>query len=104
MYGELAAWWPLLSAPHEYDEEMAIIRGVLEAHARRPVRRLLELGSGGGNGASHLKAHYDLVLADLSPEMLAVSRAQNPELVHHEGDMRALRLGERFDAVFVHDA
>ena len=36
--------------------------------------------------------------------MLAVSRAQNPECTHVEGDMRTVRLGRRFDAVFVHDA
>jgi SAM-dependent methyltransferase len=104
MYGELASWWPLLSAPEEYVEEMAIVHEVLEAHARRPVRTLLELGCGGGNDANQLKAHYDLTLSDLSPEMLEVSRALNPGCPHHQGDMRTLRLGRRFDAVFIHDA
>jgi SAM-dependent methyltransferase len=104
MYGELAAWWPLLSAPEEYVEEMGIIHDVLEAHRRRPIRRLLELGSGGGNDASHLKAHYEVTLSDLSPQMLAVSEALNPDCRHVQGDMRTLRLGERFDAVFIHDA
>jgi len=33
-----------------------------------------------------------------------VSRALNPECAHVRGDMRAARLGRRFDAVFVHDA
>jgi hypothetical protein len=36
--------------------------------------------------------------------MLAVSRRLNPELEHLEGDMRTVRLGRTFDAVFVHDA
>jgi hypothetical protein len=36
--------------------------------------------------------------------MLAVSRRLNPECAHVEGDMRSLRLGREFDAVFVHDA
>jgi hypothetical protein len=36
--------------------------------------------------------------------MLAVSRALNPECEHLEGDMRSVRLGRTFDAVFVHDA
>ena len=40
----------------------------------------------------------------MSPGMLAMSRALNPELEHHEGDMRTVRLGRQFDAVFVHDA
>jgi SAM-dependent methyltransferase len=65
---------------------------------------VLELGSGGGNNASHLKAHFELTLTDLSEEMLAVSRELNPECEHVQGDMRTLRLGREFDAVFVHDA
>jgi len=36
--------------------------------------------------------------------MLGVSRAANPDCEHVEGDMRTLRLGRTFDAVFVHDA
>ena len=65
---------------------------------------LLELGSGGGNNASHLKHRFECTLTDLSPEMLALSRTLNPECEHIEGDMRTLRLERTFDAVFVHDA
>jgi SAM-dependent methyltransferase len=46
----------------------------------------------------------ELVLADLSPGMLAHSRRLNPECEHHAGDMRHVRLHREFDAVFVHDA
>jgi SAM-dependent methyltransferase len=67
-------------------------------------RTLLELGSGGGNNASHLKRDFECTLSDLSPAMLEVSRGINPECVHIAGDMRTLRLGREFDAVFVHDA
>jgi trans-aconitate methyltransferase len=104
LYGELASWWPLLSAPEDYAEEAAFFEGLLRAHAARPVRTLLELGSGGGNNASHLKAHFQLALVDPSPGMLAVSRRLNPECEHVEGDMRSVRLGRTFDGVFVHDA
>ena len=52
----------------------------------------------------HLKAEFDLTLVDLSPEMVAVSQRLNPECEHHVGDMRTVRLGREFDAVFVHDA
>jgi trans-aconitate methyltransferase len=65
---------------------------------------LLELGSGGGNNASCLKHRFSMVLADISPEMLAVSRRLNPGCEHVEGDMRSIRLDRRFDYVFVHDA
>lgn len=104
MYNELAAWWPLLSAPEDYAEEAAAYRAILEDRASPPLSTMLELGAGGGNNASHLKKRFDLTLTDLSPAMLAVSRALNPECEHILGDMRALRLGRTFDAVFLHDA
>jgi len=104
LYRELAAWWPLFSAPAEYAEEAAIYRRVLAEAAQPPLTSVLELGSGGGNNASHLKAHFQLTLVDLSPGMLAVSRELNPECEHVQGDMRTVRLGRTFDAVFVHDA
>ena len=104
LYSELAEWWPIFSAPEEYREEATFFARVLAASSDPTPRRVLELGSGGGNNASHLKARFEMTLVDLSPHMLAVSKELNPECEHLEGDIRTLRLGRRFDAVFVHDA
>jgi SAM-dependent methyltransferase len=104
LYRELAEWWPLLSPPEDYAEEAARYREIVAANVDGEVREVLELGSGGGNNASHLKRWFALTLVDRSPEMLAVSRRLNPECEHLEGDMRTIRLGRTFDAVFVHDA
>ena len=103
LYGDLAGWWPVISAPQEYTEEAATAATVLNS-ASIPVREVLELGSGGGHNAVHLKARFALTLVDLSPDMLAMSGRLNPECDHHQGDMRTIRLGRTFDAVFVHDA
>ena len=102
LYSELAEWWPLLSAPSDYAEEAGYFRELL-VEACNP-RTVLELGSGGGNNASHLKRHFQLTLVDRSPPMLEVSRSLNPECEHVAGDMRSVRLGREFDAVFIHDA
>jgi SAM-dependent methyltransferase len=104
LYEELASWWSLISPPEDYREEAAFFRDAfLEACARTP-RTLLELGSGGGHTASHLKDGFQVTLVDRAPKMLSESRARNPECEHVEGDMRAVRIGRRFDAVLVHDA
>lgn len=102
-YGELADWWPLISPPEEYAEEAAQAAAVLSS-ASIPVREVLELGSGGGHNAVHLKAHFAMTLVDLSDQMLEVSRLLNPDCEHRQGDMRTLRLDRSYDAVFVHDA
>jgi SAM-dependent methyltransferase len=104
LYRELASWWPLLSSPAEYVEEAAFYREALVSACGSPCVTLLELGSGGGNNASHLKARFQMTLVDLSEAMLAVSRSLNPECEHHQGDMRTVRLNRLFDCVFVHDA
>ncbi len=104
LYGDLAEWFPLLTAPADYAEEAEVYRALLTAVAQFPVASVLELGSGGGSNASHLKKHFQLTLVDKSPGMLKVSRHLNPECEHHLADMRTVRLGKQFDAVFIHDA
>jgi trans-aconitate methyltransferase len=104
LYGELADWFHILTAPKDYAREAAFYRRTLiEASDRRP-QTVLELGSGGGNNASHMKRSFEMTLTDLSLKMLKQSRAINPDCEHVQGDMRSLRLGKQFDAVFVHDA
>ena len=105
LYDELAGWWPLLSPHEEYAEEAGFFTRVLNEAGLPPSPSLLELGSGGGNNAFYLKQLCPHpTLTDLSPAMLAVSERLNPDCEHIPGDMRSLRLGRRFDVVFVHDA
>jgi SAM-dependent methyltransferase len=103
LYHELADWWPLISPPEEYAADAAALGRVFTA-AHVPVRTVLDLGSGGGHVAWHLKDTVRLTLVDRSAQMLAVSQQLNPECEHLLGDMLTLRLGRRFDAVLVHDA
>jgi SAM-dependent methyltransferase len=102
LYDELADWFHLLTPPSDYADEAAIYRRLLDAAG--PVTSVLEFGSGGGNNASHLQAHYAMTLVDVSERMLALSRRINPNCEHITGDMRSARLGRQFDAVFIHDA
>ena len=114
-YTDLSEWWLLFSPPNHYDEEAADLLQRLGLPRRsggaakeglpgdsKPT--LLELGSGGGSLAWHLKPHFALTLTDRSPGMLAENRRVNPEAEHVEGDMRTIRLDRQFDFVMVHDA
>jgi SAM-dependent methyltransferase len=104
-YNELARWWRLVSPPEEYVEEAAFFLDQLSQVTQRPPVTMLELGSGGGNNALHMKGAFAAVtLVDLSPDMLEMSQQINPECEHLVGDMRTIRLDRQFDVVFVHDA
>jgi SAM-dependent methyltransferase len=104
-YEDLASWWYLISPPADYAEEARFFLEQFTSITARPDARLLELGSGGGNNALHMKSAFEHVtLVDMSPQMLALSQTLNPECEHVVGDMRSLRLEHTFDAVFIHDA
>lgn len=105
LYNEHADWFHLLTAPEDYAEEADYYLGIMSRILGHTPASMVELGSGGGNNASHYKNVVpDVVLTDISEQMLAISRTINPELPHTQGDMRTVRVGRQFDAVFVHDA
>ncbi len=104
LYRDLADWYPLLTPVGDYAEEAAFYRRLFEAHCKRPPRTLLDLGSGGGHNAAHLKTTLACTLVDIAPDMLSLSHRLNPECEHVRGDMRSIRLGRVFDCVLIHDA
>ena len=92
LYWDLAKWFHLLTAPHEYRGEAEYYGTRIVEAASGPVHTVLELGSGGGNNALHMKRRFTMTLSDVSPEMLEASRQINSELEHVQGDMRSLRI------------
>ena len=103
LYRDLADWWPLISPKEEYTAEARYLAAVLAA-AGTGIHQVLDLGSGGGHMAVHLRDDFQVTMVDISAEMLAVSERLNPGSEHIQGDMRSVRLARSFDAVLVHDA
>jgi len=104
LYGDLAVWWPLVSHPNEYAEEAAWIASAFRETLGRFPGMMLELGSGGGNTASHWARHARMTLVELAPAMIEVSKRLIPDAEHVQGDMRSVRLDRTFEAVLIHDA
>lgn len=108
LYADLAHLWPHLSPPEHYTEEAETLRELIMQSLGEPPAgqhwSVLELGAGGGHSAVHLKKHFDVTAADLSPQMLALCTELNPEVPTAVGDMRDMRLGRTFDAVLICDA
>jgi trans-aconitate methyltransferase len=104
LYSNLTPWYRLIDPLEDHLEEAEAYEAAFVRGIDGPAETLLELGSGAGNNAYYLKRRFQCTLADLSEPMLALSREINPDCEHVHGDMRTLRLGRTFDAVFVHDA
>ena len=104
LYDELADWYTLLTPLADYVEEAARYRAALVAALGAGRHTLLELGAGAGHNAHYLAGDFALTLSDISPRMLNLARTSCPDATLAQGDMRTLRLGRTFDAVFAHDA
>lgn len=105
LYTDLAWLWPLWGeAAGEYADYAGEVGRLIDRHARRPARTLLDVGCGGGKNMFTLKRRFDVTGVDLSPAMLVQARALNPECSFFQGDMRTLDLGVTFDAVLMDDA
>ena len=104
LYYDLSYLWPIISPPDEYAGEAAHWRRILRDKLGPAKHNILELGAGGGHNLSHLTKDFQATAVDISPRMLDLSRRLNPDVLHHLGDMRKVRLGQTFDAVLIHDA
>lgn len=104
LYTDLAAWWPHVADRASYPVESAAFLRILDEAAGKRVQSILELGAGSGMLASHFDPDREVVLSDLSSEMLSVSQQQNPTRQHVQDDMRTMRLERTFDAVLLQDS
>jgi SAM-dependent methyltransferase len=104
MYSDLAWTWAVISPKEDYVDEAETFYHLLSEQAKIEVKEVLHLGCGGGHIDYSLKQRVRLTGVDLSPEMLALASALNPEVEYRVGDMRSVRLGRQFDGVFVADS
>ena len=104
MYGDLAWMWPIISPPEDYREETEEYIRLIKDQSGIPVKKILNLGCGGGHHDFTLAQKFEVTGVDLSNEMLALARQLNPGVTYVNGDMRAVRLGQGFDAVVVFDS
>lgn len=104
LYDELTSWYRLVDPPTDHEDEGTVYADALAGAVTGPATTLLELGAGAGHNALYMKRRFRCTLTDIAPKMLALSRELNPDCEHVAGDMRTLRLGRQFDAVFVHDS
>ncbi|NUM45051.1 MAG: class I SAM-dependent methyltransferase [Anaerolineales bacterium] len=108
LYHDLTWLWPTLSPLEDYEEEMAEIVTLIDefagAFAPRAPQTLLDLGCGGGHNDYWLKQRFSITGVDLSEDMLTLARRLNPEARYLQGDMRSVRVGQKFDIVFIADA
>ena len=71
----------------EYRSYCDHIEALIKTYAKREIRTLLNVGCGGGKNVCNLKRTFDVTGLDISPAMLEMSRALNPECAFLQGDI-----------------
>ena len=103
MYGELAGWWPLLSAPAVYAEEAEIYRRLLTGAGDRPPRRSWSWARAGATTPSTSRptsgSPWSTCPRACWRSAASSTRSSSTSGRHAGGPPRP-----EFDAVFVHDA
>lgn len=103
-YSSLAWTMPIIASPEEYEEEVRYFVDAIEKHARGECKRMLHLGCGAGGHDYQFKKYFEITGVDISPEMLNLAREINPEVRYILGDMREVRLEQKFDMVIIPDS
>ena len=104
LYGDLAWTWPIISPVEDYIEETELFNKLIKEHSAIEVKTLLHLGCGGGHNDYTFKKHFKVTSVDISKDMLTLAKKLNQEVNYQYGDMRTIRLEEKFDAVTILDS
>ena len=104
LYSDLAWTWPIISPVEDYIEETELFSKLIREHSKIEVKTLLHLGCGGGHNDYTFKKHFKVTSVDISEDMLTLAKKLNPEVNYKYGDMRTIRLEEKFDAVTILDS
>jgi len=103
-YRDLAWTEHIVGPPEEYIEETELFSKVIKDNSKIEVKALLHLGCGAGGHDYTFKKHFKVTGVDISNEMLKMAGELNPGVTYLNGDMRAIELEERFDAVAIPDS
>lgn len=104
LYGDLAWTWPIISPVKDYIEEAELFSKLIKEYSKIEVKTLLHLGCGGGHNDYTFKKHFKITSLDISEDMLTLAKKLNREVNYQYGDMRTIRLEERFDTVMALDS
>jgi SAM-dependent methyltransferase len=104
LYGDLAWTWPIISPVGNYIEETELFSKLIKEHSKIEVKTLLHLGCGGGHNDYTFKKYFKVTSLDISEDMLTLAKKLNPEVNYKYGDMRTIRLEEKFDAITILDS
>lgn len=103
-YSDLAWVDPIVSPPKDGIEETELYSKAIKENSKIEIKTLLHLACGAGINDYTFKKHFEVTGVDISESMISLARELNPEIEYIQGDIRAIELEEKFDAVAIPDS
>lgn len=103
-YSDLAWTDEILADVESYEDEAMAYVEAIKKRIASSAPTMLHLGCGAGGHDFHFKKHFTLTGVDVSTGMLDIAKQINTDVSYVLGDMKTIRLDERFDAVVIPDS
>ena len=103
-YNDLAWTELIITSPEACCEETELYSEIIINNSTTKPEKLLHLGCGAGMNDFTFKKHFAVTGVDLTSPMLEIARKLNPEVKYTPGDMRNIRLKDKYDAVTIPDS
>ena len=99
MFSRSAIYYDKIYSAKNYQAEVQKLLPFIQTHLQASGRRLLDVACGTGGHIQYLKQSFDTEGLDISAELLALARQNNPDVKFHLGDIMDFNLGEQFDVI-----
>lgn len=98
MFSKSARFYDAIYSFKDYAAEARMIGDLIRKKVAG-AETLLDVACGTGAHLQHLKNDFQCEGLDLDPDLIAIARRRNPNLVFHDANMEDFDLGRQFDAV-----
>ena len=103
-YGSLAWTERIIVSGDACANEVEQYVSAIKKHSNRELKTMLHLGCGAGGHDYYFKKYFEVTGVDVSQGMLNIAREKNSDVSYIQGDMRSVRLEQKFDVVIIPDS
>jgi len=103
-YSEFAWVDTIICSPEDVTAETELYIKAIKENSKIETKTILHLACGAGMNDYTFKKHFEVTGVDISENMLSLAKKLNPEIEYIHGDMRAIKLEKKFDAVAIPDS
>ncbi|MCE5215017.1 MAG: class I SAM-dependent methyltransferase [Methanobacterium sp.] len=99
LYRKYARYYDLIYEKMDLKKESDFIQWAVEQHKTSSGNKLLDMACGTGRHSTMLKDYFEILGADINPDMLKIAKEKLFDMEFIEADMKDLNLYRQFDVI-----